>query len=88
MGPAAFRREKPKVTQLGNPELDEQKEIKRPWYSLLPCHRNHQLSQQVLGRAGRLPLILPKHASIRESSEGQTLRQGRSPCAGASKPRR
>ena len=88
MGPAAFRRKKPKVTQPGNAELDEWKEIKRQWYSLLPCHKNHQLSQQVLGRASRLPLILPKHASSRESSEGQTLRQGRSPCAGASKPRR
>ena len=50
----------------------------RQWDSLLPCHRNRQLSQQVLGRAGRRPLILPEHASSRESSEGQTLRQGRS----------
>ena len=50
----------------------------RQWDSLLPCHRSHQLSQQVLGRAGRRPLILPEHASSRESSEGQTLRQGRS----------
>lgn len=60
----------------------------RQWDSLLPCHGNHQLSQQALGRAGRLPFILPEHASSRESSEGQALRQGRSHWAAASKPRR
>lgn len=64
------------------------REIKRQWHSPLPCHRNHQMSQQVLGRAGQLPLILPEHASSRESSEGQVSHQGHGPCAGASKLRR